>query len=43
MKNIKYTLFTIIILFISVFHVNASCTNEEISALKELADDIKIT
>lgn len=43
MKNIKYTLFTIIMLFISIFHVNASCTNEEISALKELADDIKIT
>ena len=30
-------------LVISIVHVNASCTNEEISALKELADDIKIT
>lgn len=43
MKNIKYIVFTVIFLFINVFYVNASCTNEEISRLKELADDIKIT
>lgn len=43
MKNIKYTIFTLVILFISIFHVNAYCTNEEITSLKELADDIKVT
>lgn len=43
MKNIKYIIFTLLISFISIFHVNASCTDEEITSLKELANDIKIT
>lgn len=43
MKSIKYILFTIVFLFINVFYVNASCTDEEINELKELAKDIKVT
>jgi len=43
MKNIKYLLFTILILFMNVFCVYASCTEEEIKNLKELASEIKIS
>ena len=43
MKNIKYVLFTIIFLFSYVFYVDASCTEDEITNLKNLADNIKIT
>ena len=43
MKNIKYIFFALIILFISIFHVQASCNNEELSILKEKAEKIKIT
>lgn len=43
MKNIKYILITILFLFLNVFYVDASCTDEEIDVLKDLADDIKIT
>ena len=43
MINTKYIILTLLIFFISIFHVNASCTDEEIISLKELADDIKIT
>ena len=43
MKNIRYIFFTIIILLIGIFHVEASCTDEELSILKQAADKIKIT
>ena len=43
MRIIKYLLFTLFISFINIFHVYASCSNEEIASLKELANDIKIT
>lgn len=43
MKNIKYILFTILFLFLNIFYVNASCTNEEIKELKDLSKDIRIT
>lgn len=43
MKYIKYMFFTMLLLFLNMFYVNASCTDEEINNLKELADDIKIT
>lgn len=43
MKNIKYILFTLLFLFFNVFCVNASCTDEELLELKNLADEIKIT
>ena len=43
MKNIKYILFTLLFLFFNVICVNASCTDEELLELKNLADDINIT
>jgi len=43
MKNIRYVIFTVIFLFLNIFYVQASCTNEELLALKEEADKIKIT
>lgn len=43
MKNIRYLLFTMIMLFSYMFCVQASCTDEELSTLKKKADDIKIT
>lgn len=43
MTSIKYIVFTVLFLFINIFYVNASCTNEEILILKEKADKIKIT
>lgn len=43
MRNTKYIIITLLIFLISIFHVNASCTDEEITSLKELAKDIKIT
>lgn len=43
MRSVKYLIFTLLISFISIFHVYASCTDEEISSLKELVKDIKIT
>lgn len=43
MKNVRYILFSIIILLIGIFHVEASCTNEELSILKQTADKIKVT
>lgn len=43
MKNVKYILFTILFIFMNVFYVNASCTNEEFQSLVDLAKDIKIT
>ena len=43
MKNIKYMFITILCLFINVFYVNASCTDEQINELKLKAKDIKIT
>ena len=43
MKNIKYLLFSILILFLNIFYVNASCTDDEITSLKELAKDIKVS
>lgn len=43
MKNIKYILFTILFLFLNIFHVQATCTNEEISLLRKESDKIKIT
>lgn len=43
MKNIRYVIFLFICMFISIFYVKASCTDEEIKELKELAKDIKIT
>lgn len=43
MENIKYVFFILFVLFVNVFYVQASCTNEELSQLKELANDIKVT
>lgn len=43
MKNIKYIVFVILLMFVNVFYVNASCTDEEIDILKNKAKDIKIT
>ena len=43
MKNIKYIVFMIVFLFVNVFCVDASCTNEELNSLKELVNDIKVT
>ena len=43
MKNIKYLVFIFILLFVNVFYVYASCTDEEINALKEEVKNIKIT
>ena len=43
MKNIKYIFFTLLTFVINIFSVYASCTNEEVNLLKDLADDIKIT
>ena len=35
--------FVILLMFVNVFYVNASCTDEEIDILKNKAKDIKIT
>lgn len=43
MKNIKYMFIAILFLFINVFYVDASCTEEQINELKLKARDIKIT
>lgn len=43
MKNIKYILFSTIFLFLNILNVEASCTNNDIKNLKDLAEDIKIT
>ena len=43
MKNIKYIVFSFIFFLFNIFYVDASCTNEEIESLKELAKDIEIT
>lgn len=43
MKNVKYILFTILFLFLNIFYVEASCTNEELTALRSKVADIKIT
>jgi len=43
MRNIKYIILILISLFVNVFYVNASCTDDELSILKSKAKDIKIT
>ncbi len=43
MKNIKNIVFISFLLFVNVFCVNASCTEEEILALKEEVGNIRIT
>lgn len=43
MKNIKYVFFILCVFFVNVFYVRASCTNEEITNLKEDTKKIKIT
>ncbi|MGM9875642.1 MAG: hypothetical protein ACI310_00200 [Bacilli bacterium] len=43
MKQIKYILFSFLILFLSIISVNADCTNEELLAEKEKAENIRIT
>lgn len=43
MKNIEYVIFTVLFLFLNIFYVDASCTNEEISVLKDEVKEINIT
>lgn len=43
MKQLKYILFSFLIIFLSIISVNAQCTNEELLAEKEKAENIKIT
>ena len=43
MKKIKYILFTISILILGTLSVNAECTKEELNALKQEANKIKVT
>ena len=43
MKKIKYILFTILILILSTLSVYAECTKEELNALKQEANKIKVT
>ena len=43
MKQIKYILFSFIILFLSILSVNADCTNEELNELKKEASKIRVT
>ncbi len=43
MKKIKYLIFTLIFISLSVSYVSASCTSEELSKLKAEASKIKVT
>ena len=43
MKKIKYILFTFLILSLSILSANAKCTKEEINALKQETNKIKVT
>ncbi len=43
MKKFKYLMFTLLLCLLNLNYVNASCTSEEISKLKEEVDKIKIT
>lgn len=43
MKNIRFLLIIILFLFVNVFYVHASCTDEEIALLKEEAQKIKVS
>ena len=43
MKNVKYLVFIFILLFVNIFYVHASCTDEEIDTLKKEVKNIKIT
>lgn len=43
MKQIKYILFSFLILFLSILSVNADCTNEELNELKKEASKIRVT
>lgn len=43
MKQIKYILFSFLIIFLSIPSVNAQCTNEELNELKKEASKIRVT
>ena len=43
MKYIRFLIVIILFLFVNVFYVHASCTDEEIALLKEETKNIKIT
>lgn len=43
MKQIKYILFSFLIIFLSIPSVNAQCTNEELNELKKEATKIRVT
>lgn len=43
MKNIKYVMFLFICMFMGIFYVNASCSDEKLDSLKKETKEIKIT
>lgn len=43
MKSIKYIIFTIVFLFLNIFYVQASCSEDDIDLLKKEVNKIKVT